>query len=540
MDSIPTLEYGHRPARRRWVRVGVLLVGLLLVGVGLYFRAPIEQNLRERYAAYVFRSEFDRVHDALMPDGATLWTPVGKNLDADALMTRLLKLTPSSNKSYRGTGPNLVLFVRSGVTNGQRWLAFACLSSTGAEVFTFSRNERINLGYDRELETRQFWGYGSYRQGALTLSADDVSEYDGRVVTTVRVNGGRNVLEWAIAPFQAPTVPNVTWNVSQLVKCWVTARTGWTSNNDWWPEGADLTLLEAPAPTTQVTGIDKPLSVAYLSDGQLAVVSQSEIAVVRENEAPRSRTLPKMGRVEMAAFSPDGRFCYLGGVSEPEWLVPTLDGEPRRIGDSFGRTAPFFLDDRTLIVRDNTRIRRFDCETGAVAEEPAPEQHFGAFVRTEHVKAFSSYSSSRNHAIHVWLKDRTLMLPDIQGRHQMSLSPDGKWLALKGQSGLSIYDVEAGKLAWEHDMNSDFHTARSRIKWSRDGTMGAAAGIRHVYVWSMQSPRWMMRFPHGLSGYGTDVAISPDGNAIAAIRSGSKAIACWTDLRSMVNAQLAR
>jgi hypothetical protein len=526
-----TLHYAKRP-RRRWARrLAILAAFLVLAGALFYWRGPIRAFLAERYEAWRYASTFDRVHSTLMHGPTKLWTPDGRNLDANALLKELLAMSGSPGKTYRSSsiGPSLVLFVRSGVTSGEEWLAFACMTQTGLEVYSFNREDERLTGYDRLFETRQFRGLGQYKAGTLQFVVEKVTDLGDEVITNVAVNGGRNTLHWSIlAAPSAGRRSNVAY-ASQVIVSRVTPKTGWSSNNDWWPNTGDVELLEGAPPDREVAAIDKSLAISFVPDGRIALVAPKQLALVDpRNNSFQCRSVPQIERPEIVAFSPDGLRCYAGETSGNEFLFPTLGGSPIRIGNSYGMPKPFFLDDRTLMVHDNTRIRRIDCVTGVVTEEPKPAEHVGAFVQAREVLAYMTYPKNRTIVVR---RDQTVReIADIQGRHQMSLSPDAKWLALKGQSGISVFEVETGVSVWEHDMNNDLHTARSRIKWSRDGKLGAAAGNRYVYLWSTETPKWAARFPHGRSGYWPDVAISDDGVSIAASAAGSETIAYWSNI----------
>jgi hypothetical protein len=521
------LDYAKRPMRRWTRRVAIVVAALVMAGGLLYWRGAIQASLSERYGAWKYTSRFDRVHSTLMHGRDTFWSPSPAGADADSFLKELLAASVSPATRYRGAGTNLVLFVRSGNTSGREWLAFACMSPTGLEVFSFDREDRRLTGYDRLLETRQLWGLGQYKPGSLQLVAERVSDDGEQVTTVVTVNGGRNTLQWSIAA--APSVGRRSniGHASQFVVSQVTPQSGWHSNNDWWPNVGDVRLVEGAPPDREMTAIGESLAISFVPDGRIAVMALKRLAVVTPwNDSVDVR--PFAGGEEIAAFSPDGLWCYSGETSGDEFVVPTLGGSVKRVGESYGMPKPFFLDDRTLIVHDNTRIRRIDCDTGVVKEEPKPAESIGAFVRSRDVVAYMTYAKDRTIVVR---RDQNVReIADIQGRHQMSLSPDGKWLALKGQDGISVFDVETGVGLWEHDGNNDLHTARSRIKWSRDGRLGAAAGNRFVYLWSTQEPKWAARFPHGRTGYWPDVAISEDGASMAASATGSNHVAYWSNI----------
>jgi WD40 repeat protein len=122
----------------------------------------------------------------------------------------------------------------------------------------------------------------------------------------------------------------------------------------------------------------------------------------------------------------------------------------------------------------------------------------------------------------------------VMGIRHVSLSPNGKWLAMTGQQGLRLLDVATGKVLLDQSVDFDIPIRGSRIKWNSDGTIGATAGQKYVYMWSMREPKWLARFPHVTKGDRPDVALSPDGHKMAASDSGSATLAYWPDLTTVL------
>ncbi|HEY0008900.1 MAG TPA: hypothetical protein VGB55_09265 [Tepidisphaeraceae bacterium] len=510
--------------------MAVVVAALVLAGGLLYWRGPIQASLSERYEAWKYASRFDRARSTLMHGRGTLWSPSPAGADADSFLNELLAASVSPATRYRGAGTNLVLFVRSGKTSGREWLAFACMSQTGLEVYSFDREDRRMTGYDRLLGTRQFGGLEQNKPGSLQLVAERVSEDGDQVTTVVIVNGGRNTLQWSIGA--APSVGRRSGMAfgSQLVVSQVTPQTGWQSKSDWWPNTSDVRLVEGSPPDKEVAAqIREALAISFVPDGRIALMATQRLSVATPwNDAVDVGTVAGGDRPETVAFSPDGLWCYVGGSSGGGFVISTLGGMGKPVGRSDETPKPFFLDDRTLIVHDKTRIRRIDCVTGVVTEEPKPAEGLRAFVRSRDVVAYMT--DAKPMTIVVRRDQNVREMVDIQGRDPMFLSPDGKWLALRGQDGISVFDVETGVGVWEHNGNSDLDTFRLRIKWSRDGRLGAAAGNRFVHLWSTQDPKWVARFPHGRTGTWPDVAISDDGASMAASATGSDHAAYWSNI----------
>jgi WD40 repeat protein len=122
---------------------------------------------------------------------------------------------------------------------------------------------------------------------------------------------------------------------------------------------------------------------------------------------------------------------------------------------------------------------------------------------------------------------RVALIGGLMDAFHVSFSPDERWLVMKGRTGMRIFELPTAKLLWDHDYDSDFNGAYSRVKWNSDGRLGAVAGGHWVYVWSMAEPRWVARLQHCRSGVWTDVALSADGEQLAASASDSRTVAYW-------------
>jgi WD40 repeat protein len=134
--------------------------------------------------------------------------------------------------------------------------------------------------------------------------------------------------------------------------------------------------------------------------------------------------------------------------------------------------------------------------------------------------------------------------PDV---FAMSFSPDGKRLATAGSvaavgggHGLPggiviVWDAKSGKIIHQSDKLS---TAASSVTWSKDGTRlvagtnGAGGELQEageVWVWDAESGKSLHNFPvkpetkYGEWASAADVAVSPDGNRVAApVTAGSR------------------
>lgn len=529
MGKVQSLEYGRASHRKRTLWLTAFVVTTLVAIPCSYYHAFIRSYFAERYAAYLFAREFDRVERALIADG-DLWTATSSHVSPDPYLKSLLAISPAGVSQYLAKGQNEIVFVRRGITNGIHWLAFACINETGLEVFTFNRDDRNGAGYDRLYETRQFWGYGVYRTGSLKIDVLDVKARGDSITTVVNFDGGRNVIDWTLSPSNGAAASSRIAFAAPVPTPTATPRTGWVTGDQFWPNTGDVELIEGPSAPREIPGEGNVLALAFTANGRIALATTKEISLL--DPASSDKTVSLLPHVlpdpKGAAFSPDGYTCFIANFSDPALPVDTVSGRVRELSCA-GIPKASFLDNRTLMVLDNVKFRKIDCATGHIDELNMPGPYAGEAATGGTLTACTSATSGDVSIIGADGVERC-RFKSIQGLHQISLSPDGHWLALKGQSGISLFDVQSRSRIWEHDGDFDLHTSASRIKWSSDGLRGAAAGSNFVYVWSLKSPRWVARFAQNSNGYFPDVAISADGRRMAAIGEGPNTVALWPDL----------
>lgn len=534
-----SLEYGTRP-RSRWPYI-LAAAGILLsiFAAAWYLRTSIEAFIAPRYAQWRFSRTFDRADNELTAHTG-IWLasagPTPASDRADQQLAGLLALSPPDIAAYRASAiSNRVLFIRSGKTGARRWLAFACVSGTGLEMYTFERDDRMAAGYDRPWETRAYW-----LSPSVNINVDRVQEHGPHVHIDMNFNGGANAVSWSIQPTSAPAVD---CNASGLVTSRVVPETGWLRVNvpglagDWWPNTTGCRLIEGHAVSQELPTATGIVALAFVSDGRLAAVARGMIKLITVGaRKTRSFALPvESNRSDVFSFSPDGSELFIGGASTPTWLVDSLSGRARQFAKwSRGMPAVAFPDNYSFILLDNVTRARVDWETmqSTTLDVAGGRSAFG-FGSSGHLIAVQGQWPD---ALLVDIRSGTVIrkFKQLQGLHHLSLSPDGHWLAMKGQEGLRLFAAGSGSIIWDHDIDNDLHTAGSPIKWSADGMRGAAAGNRYVYVWSLREPRWIARFPHGRTGYRPDVALSPDGRSMAASAAGSSTIGYWPDIDTAV------
>lgn len=500
--------------------------------------------------ATAFDQSVERARQAILGD-KDLWMappdaeqPTG---EAEKVLESLLSqhmprmVEPKENPKRR------VLFVQSGQTTGRRWLAFACISTTGLTVHTFETDpapapgsESNGAMYDQLFETRAFW-----RVKTLELNVIKV-ERDGEFIrTTVMINGGRNEVLWSLTPSKDPEKTPVWGGASKLVICAVRPQTGWTDDSNWWwPDTQSWRLFDCAGPDKEFPSINKATAVAFVPDGRIALASATQVGLLPVDGSPiKTHSLEKITTAinnrlrepDFYLFSADG-LALLVSEREGAWMVDTVEGRVKRLfGSIAGKPKAAFSSNRSLVFADNSTANRVDLDT--LKTTP-----INLGWRTS-LGAAGEFISAPTRG------DKEIELIDLRSREvvrkfdtgptarQPSLSPDGRWLMLKG-AGLRLYDANTGQLVWDHAINSDVDNPRAAIKWTADGSRGAVAGNGHVYLWNTTEPRWVARFPYGKVQGWKDVALSPDGKRLVACGESSESLAYWPDVDAAVKAGL--
>lgn len=473
---------------------------------------------------------FDRAAAELLAGGDS-WQ-ARSDADAAAAAKHLKALVAALDKRFQYEAPANVLFIRSGDHEGRRWMAFACFDAGGAQVFGFERDDPARGTYERPIETRHFWS--TFRKTPPTYKVVEVRRKDDDVRTIVDVDGARNVIDWWIRPAD-PSKPREYSNSPRMFRSAAAPRTGWTDHNQWWwPQEGSFTRLDGLNAERTLAVDEGPFTIAALDDGRIVAASPKSLELVDpKSGAKTTHLLPKPTEYERERhffLSPRGRWCY---AYQPGILLDTLSGQVQAKVEPVGGPRPCFPDEATLVLTDNTQIHKLDCATGRVEKLPLISRHR---FRIAMAGGLTAFDDSRDRDVAVVDAQEKLVgkFEQCMGLHQIGISPDGKHLALKGQSGMRLFEIASGRKLWEHELDTDFHTARSRIKWSHDGRFGAAGGNQYVYVWSLTKPYFLARFPHGCSGYWPDVTFSADGKSLFASAAGTKAVSYWPDLNAAI------
>jgi hypothetical protein len=528
MTGVGTLQYGrvsHR--KKRWILGWLLGITIFAITALLYYKRA-SLWLGNSYAEWRYRRTFDRVCETYLGE-STLFAPgEGKPNAADAIRS-LMMHSRLTTASYVASQPNMILFIERGNSGSDPTLTFASLSHECLQVFTFSRSARMSATWD------------SYHQVHMTVPSQpaplikllDAQRFETGIRSRFTIDGAENIVDWNTGspPWTRPggySSPVGTYPPNPL--------TGWTSADNWWPEVGEAKLLTGRKPDRTVPSMSNAFACTFLPDGRLGVASPHEIMLVDPRSVARfTRTpaIPRQGR-EIGLFSPDGLKCFLGGTDLDAYVVETLTGKVIATMETVGAAQPCFTDDKTLMLLDSVSLRRIDCETGKIEPLDLPRKAVAHMAFGGGLRAYSSVDFGGVRVLGADGKQIQTIPTSAEWMDWISLSPDGSAMILQTIGGLSIVETKTARRLWDHRMDTDMSTSH-HVKWSADGSRAAVAGRQFVYVFQLNKPRWVARFPHKLYGYWNDVALSRDGAHLAATATGVNSVSYWESIDDAVS-----
>jgi hypothetical protein len=547
------------------------MVGRWSIAMAPIVLAILITNAASADDASDFRNQFDAARRELLDD-RTLWlaTPEAAKEEeraADHLQTLVAGSQNAANLPAKMAGPRFVLFVIAGTTENEPWLAFGRYSLHGLELVAVHRRGREFADYSRLFEMRTLLNRKPLRVELVAnrrLGAD--------VETILRIEGSENRIVWKFGKSRNPmeqlrhpgitiyggskatvtTVPGFMTELRNIVGSRWTGieavpQIGWVQRHkksetpdfdnyaEWWPETDGMRMLESDV-APQEFEVHRPAAITFLHDRDLVAASDKNVyrielqaGSISEKAWSTADGHPSLGTF---VFSPKGSRLFAAPLTSTGYFVDVESAEMRRRTEPvLGKPRAHFLDEDSLLLQDNKQFVKVDWRT--LDWTPVPTVDRLNFRWAKAGRFFACISRNQMLEVHLSDFDTGELLKkfaSIQGLHQLSISPDGTRLVLKGQSGLRMYHLADGSLLWDHDHDGDMHASLSVVKWTPDGKYGVTGGNQFVYVWRIDQ-KWVMRILHGRKGGHPDVAISDDGRRLAVSTRESK-IAYWPDLKA--------
>jgi WD40 repeat protein len=206
------------------------------------------------------------------------------------------------------------------------------------------------------------------------------------------------------------------------------------------------------------------------------------------------------GMIHDLEWSPDGKMVAAGlGFIDPDPKRTTIESGLTLYDSATGRTLA------TLTIPDDVMSLAWSPDSKQLA--------FRAFL--------TDPSSSRSGYVSVWApsseqgwedanSDSLIKLDGLEGKSDVSWSPDGKYLAASAGDDLKLIDTAT----WQISMTlTSYPNSVGHVRWSPDGKLLTVGGSPTVEVWDVQQRKQVKSFP--LFDAVNDVAWSPDSKLLA-------------------------
>ena len=521
----PILTYA-RPKSRRWWQWAIIgVIAMIAVGVGWKYAPIARQRVSDWGNARAYGQRFDAVAK-LAASGPWCWDgDVNRNANAAALIRTLRGYAPRK----AGDSPEQVLFIRTGLTNGEQWLAVGYADMGQLASTTFYRDDWRNAP-----------GYGGVtaRIGPMKLVSLTPTDPAGdRFKLVVNVNGADNEFEWAKETASrrgAGAVPRA--NIEAYA---AKPTTGWqVSGRTWQPTQTDVRVTQNRAtPTTLPAMFGPPHTLAFTDDNRVAAISSTGMTLLDIGTGKflfASQPFGDQLNNAMYLFSPDGSRLFVddhhgsGVLFDPQTfrsrpLPPkSWDVDASRVyHDSKGVNV--YNAGREVLLHidwDSAKItfaeRRRSTEGSPLA---VGEKHFVEFGRDGGIRVLRRNDRSLA---------ATLKRRPVEGLSIFSFSPNDRWLMAHDTRGFTLYDVAGDKALWDITSPGEVYFDATRAAWTPDGRYGVIGTKEAAYVWCTTPPYEVTRYAKPSGGYHC-AALSPNGQHLIATGMRSE-VYHWNDI----------
>jgi hypothetical protein len=527
------LSYGLKARTRTWVKAVAIVLILAAAIAGYRYWVPLRSYVSEKYATWRYTRAFDRVAKKIDANSG-IWGPVGSDSDdATALLQSLLAATRSGAWDDKERARNIVLFATFQMLGGHRVLFVAAMSPTSIEVYGFDREDRYGPYRTRSMRVEPFQ---DFQVASIPVSIKPmlkaIEPAGNDFSTLVVVNGKLNRIHWTSKPeylmFRA-------WpRGSPLV---VEPRTGWRTDDAWWPQTDDADLLTAPPETRILPATAQYPMIGFLGDDRVVTAGPGRLIVSRiDGQEPQVSGYPVAdATTECVACSADGKLFFAFATDAAWSITDTSTGVRQYKGKANDLATPSFLSDGSLMLFNGSDAKILDYVSGDLQKLAKPADHTELFVKGGAWTAHAPLAMSEIRAFDTQGNARSF--PGVRNLQQLSLSPDGRWLIVRGHHQLQLFETRTGKRVWENGALGLWQD-NPVMQWSIDGRRAVVAGGDAVYVLSPEAPRWVARFPLKVAQSAKlAAALSADGRHMVALIKDPRGsyIYVWRDIDALIH-----
>jgi WD40 repeat protein len=272
-----------------------------------------------------------------------------------------------------------------------------------------------------------------------------------------------------------------------------------------------------------VQGVASPVA-AFAPDNK-SLASAWDDGTVRIWEIPTGKELLKL-EVEASglAFSPDGKKLAIIGGRELGLWDPGTGEEIQKFEGEQGTLVAFSRDGKMLASTDKrmARVKLWDPTTGNLLEQFNPEGLVDALTFSHDGKMLAAGGFGET-AVRIWDLPNDKQMRKLKGVprfvHSLDFAPDGKTLALGGQSlVLQRWDPRTGKQLDRKEEQDDYML---RLAFSPDNKILATAGLgQSVRLWDSVTGNALRKLEDldAQSAEGVSpLAFTPDGKSLVGI-----------------------
>ncbi|MFO0808899.1 MAG: PQQ-binding-like beta-propeller repeat protein [Gemmataceae bacterium] len=272
---------------------------------------------------------------------------------------------------------------------------------------------------------------------------------------------------------------------------------------------------------------DRITTIAFSPQGKQLATASIDLTI-RLWDAATGKELRQLqghqGSINGIAFSPDGRRLVSAGGYQDETLRwwDTATGRPLRVLKAgYARGVAYAPDGKTIATASTEGIRLWDAETGAALRQ---------FTGNASNVFYSPDGRRLSDGARFWDVASGDPIAELKTASAVSISPDGKLLAVAGEAGFGR-EVYAARLL-EVATGKEIHTLVRDKNWissaafAPDGQTVATAERTGIRLWETATGKEVRRLNGAPYSWYYAIAFAPDGQTLASV-NGDTTVLIW-------------